>query len=355
MANKKHHKASKIGLPPGTLVYIGEERTSPIRIREINFSPTHFEETELTDLTKSQVFKKDPSQTTWMNVDGVHNIERIETGGKFFNLDQLVLEDIVNTKSRPKFEDFESYLFLTMRILSVDKEKDEILNEQLSLLLGKSWVISLHENENKMFNIYKDRIKQAKGISRSRKEDFVFYRLIDITVDNYYHVSEFLAESIDSLEEKIIENRDENLNEKIYELKKKISFVRKSLIPLREAVSAIIRSDTVLIPENSLKYYHDVLDHVNQEIETIDTQREIVNEFLNLYMTSISNKMNDVMKVLTIFASIFIPLTFIAGIYGMNFEYMPELNSRYGYFIALGVMVAVAVALLIYFRRKKWI
>jgi magnesium transporter len=355
MAKKKNRYSKKIGLPPGTLVYLGEEKTKPVTVREINYSTTQYEENILSDISKSKAFQKTPETTTWITLDGLHHIDKIAAAGQKFNLDQLILEDIVNTNSRPKFEDLDDYLYLSMRMLSISKDEGEVRNEQLSLILGKNWVISIHETENDIFRTYRERIKQAKGMTRQRKEDFIFYRLIDITVDNYYHVSEYLADSIEALEEKVIANKEDNISEQIYELKKKIGSVKKALMPLREAVSTILRTDTELISKTTYKYLRDVLDHITQEIETVDTQRENVNDFLNLYMTGISNKMNDVMKVLTIFASIFIPLTFIAGIYGMNFEVMPELGWKYGYFLTWGIMIAVAVALLFYFRKKKWI
>jgi magnesium transporter len=355
MSRKEQQKSSKIGLPPGSLVYVGDERSAPVRITEINFSVDQFEETELESITQSKVYDKAEGLTTWINIDGVHKADIIEQGGRFFKIDQLILEDIMNTNTRPKFEDLDDYLYMSMRMLSINEDKSDIENEQLNLLIGKGWVISAHESENNIFGNYRERVRQGKGFTRSRKEDFIFYRLIDVTVDNYYHVSEYLADAIEKLEDKVLANEEENISEQIFELKKKIAQVKKAMMPLREAISAIIRTESQLISENIHKYFRDVLDHITQEIENVDSQREIVNDFLNLYMTGISNKMNDVMKVLTIFASIFIPLTFIAGIYGMNFDYMPELHSDYGYFITWGVMIAVAGALLIYFRRKKWI
>jgi magnesium transporter len=355
MSKKNAKYSQKIGLPPGTLIYVGKERTKPIRITEINFSPEHFEEKVLSDMSKSKVFEKKADLTSWINIDGVHHADEIQKGGEFLKLDQLTLEDILDTSSRPRFDDFDDYLFLSMRVLSVNKETTDIENEQLSVILGKSWVLSVHESENDIFENIRSRIRNAKGLSRHRKEDFIFYRLIDITVDNYYYVSDYLGEEIERLEEKVLFGELENVTEHIFTLKKKISLLKKVLVPLREAVSTIIRTDTDLIAEDTYKYFRDVLEHIQQEIENTDTQREIINDYLNLYMTNISNKMNDVMKVLTIFASIFIPLTFIAGIYGMNFDHMPELHTENGYFIIWGVMIAVAGALLIYFRRKRWI
>ena len=215
-------------------------------------------------------------------------------------------------------------------------------------------MISFQENEIKILTPLKERIRNGKGLVRKRKSDYIFYRLIDIIVDNYFLVIEHLAERIEELEEKILQDPDVGVHEEIYELKRKIGFVKRTISPLRECISNVIKSDGDLVSESTQNYFRDVYDHLINLIETVDSQRETINDFLNLYMSAMSNKMNEVMKVLTIFASIFIPLTFIAGIYGMNFEIMPELQWKYGYFIAWGGMGIVALLLLIYFKRKKW-
>jgi len=346
--------ADKIGLPPGSLVYIGKQRNEKVTISEINYSVEHYEEKDLKSFSECTSWEKSDSVTV-LSVTGIHDTSVIEAAGKRFDLDSMTMEDILNTNSRPKLEEFDDHLFFPMNILGIDPLSDEIVSEHISLLLGENGVISFQENEIKILGPLKERLKKGKGIIRQRKADYIFYRLVDIFVDHYYTVTEHLAYRLDILEEKILQRSDEDVNEDIYKLKKEIAFIKRTVSPLRESISNIIKSDSELLSDSTQNYFRDVHDHLIHLIETIDSQRETINDFLNLYMSAMSNKMNEVMKVLTIFASIFIPLTFIAGIYGMNFNIMPELQWKYGYLFAWAIMAAVAASLLYYFRRKKWL
>jgi magnesium transporter len=354
MKKKRSTYTNKIGLPPGSLVYIGRERKQKVTISEINFSPNQYEEVVLQNISDCYSWDH-PDTVTLINVIGIHDTAVIEAVGKHFSLDQMILEDIVNSQSRSKLEEFDDFDLLRMNILGVDINSNEITAERISLLLAKNGVISFQENEIDFLTPLKERIRKNKGTVRQRKSDFIFYRLIDTIVDNYFLVIEHLTDRIDELEEKILHDPDVGVHEEIYDLKRKIGFVKRTISPIRESISNIIKSDGDLVSESTQNYFRDVYDHLLNLIETVDSQKETINDFLNLYMSAMSNKMNEVMKVLTIFASIFIPLTFIAGIYGMNFEIMPELQWRYGYFIAWGVMLLVTILLLIYFKRKKWL
>lgn len=346
--------SDKIGMPPGSMVYIGRQRTQKVTISEISFSPEHYDEKILSKISDSKSWDK-PDKVSIVSVVGIHDTSIIEATGEYFKLDPMILEDVVNSQSRSRFEEFDDYLFFSMKILGLDQNTNEIFTEHISLLLGNNGMISFQESEMKILDPLKERIKKGKGLVRKRKADFIFYRLVDIFVDNYFIISEHLADRIELLEEKILQNPDELVHEEIYKLKKKISFVKRTMSPLRESVSSIIKSDSELMSESTQNYFRDVYDHLIYLNETVDSQRETINDFLNLYMSAMSNKMNEVMKFLTIFASTFIPLTFIAGIYGMNFTHMPELQSTYGYYIIWGVMLTVAILLLIYFRKKKWL
>ena len=346
--------SDKAGLPPGSLVYIGKQRTQKVTVSEINYSTGHYEESELSKISDCNTWNNSENVTI-VSVVGIHDTSIIEAAGEHFSLDPLILEDIVNTQNRSRLEEFDDYLFLPMKILGVDLNSNEITTEHESLLLGKNGIISFQESELKILDPLKDRIRKGKGIARQRNSDYIYYRMVDTIVDNYFVVTEYLADRLDVLEENILQNPNENVNEEIYELKKKIGFVKRTISPLRESISNIIKIDSDLVSESTQNYFRDVYDHLIHLIETVDSQRETINDFLNLYMSAMSNKMNEVMKVLTIFASIFIPLTFIAGIYGMNFTIMPELQWEYGYFIAWGVMLFVAILLLIYFKRKRWL
>jgi len=346
--------SDKAGLPPGSLVYIGKQRTQKVTVSEINYSTGHYEESELSKISDCNTWNNSENVTI-VSVVGIHDTSIIEAAGEHFSLDPLILEDIVNTQNRSRLEEFDDYLFLPMKILGVDLNSNEITTEHESLLLGKNGIISFQESELKILDPLKDRIRKGKGIARQRNSDYIYYRMVDTIVDNYFVVTEYLADRLDVLEENILQNPNENVNEEIYELKKKIGFVKRTISPLRESISNIIKTDSDLVSESTQNYFRDVYDHLIHLIETVDSQRETINDFLNLYMSSMSNKMNEVMKVLTIFASIFIPLTFIAGIYGMNFAIMPELQWKYGYFVVWGIMFLVAILLLFYFRRKRWL
>jgi len=353
MKKKRTTYTDKIGMPPGSLVYIGKETKEKITLSEINFSSDHFEEFDLKKVFDCNTWNSYDT-VTMISIIGINNISIIEEAGKHFKLDPMTLEDVVNTKSRPKLEEYDDYLFLPLNLLMVDLISNEISSERISLLLGKNGVVSFQEKEIQILSPLKDRIRNGKGLVRKRKADYIFYRLIDIIVDNYFLVIEYLTDRIDELEEKILQDPNVGVHEEIYDLKRKIGFVKRTISPLRECISKVIKSDSDLVSESTQNYFRDVSDHLLNLIDTVDSQKETINDFLNLYMSAMSNKMNEVMKVLTIFASIFIPLTFIAGIYGMNFEIMPELKWRYGYFIAWGAMLLVTTLLLIYFKRKKW-
>lgn len=354
MNQKKKKYTSKLGLPPGSLIHVGEVKTDKVVISRMVFNNDHFQEETIDNIKKINIPESE-EKTTWYAINGLHDTSIIEFIGKTFHLDNLVLEDILNTNTRPTAENFDEYIFITFKILGIEEKEKNVISEQISLVLGKNWLLTFHEGSEDIFDAFRDRIRQAKGIIRQRNEDYFFYRLIDISVDNYYLITEFIIDIIDDLEARILKNTEDITSEEIYKLKRLIGQQKKSIIPVREAISSIIRMDTKLISKETQKFLRDVYEHTVQIIDSIERQRETVNDLLNLFMSGLSNKMNEVMKVLTIFASIFIPLTFIAGIYGMNFEVMPELHWKYGYFVVWGILVAVAIALLIYFKRKKWL
>lgn len=351
---KENTYSSKIGMPPGSLVYIGEKKDQEVRILELNFAVDQYEEHTLNKVSECKSWN-DPNLVTVLSVIGIHDTDIIADVGNYLSLHDLILEDIVNTQSRSKLEEFDDYLFLPMKVLGVNTVTKNIYSEHVSLLLSANGIVSFQENEIKILGPFKDRLRKGKGVIRQRKSDYIFYRLIDTFVDNYFVVAEQLAERLEALEEKILEQPEKNVSQEILEMKKDISFFKRTIYPLRESIASLIKSDSELLTDTTKNYFRDVSDHLVRLYETVESQREMVNDFMNLYMTAISNKMNEVMKVLTIFASIFIPLTFIAGIYGMNFEIMPELKWKYGYLIVWGIMLAVAFILLFYFRRKKWL
>jgi magnesium transporter len=344
-----------IGLSPGALVHIGKKKIEKVRIRLIDYDEKQLQEKEPKSVEEGFPFKDLPT-VTWINIDGLHDIEVMEKIGKHFNLHPLVLEDILNTEQRPKIEDFDDYIFVVLKMLYCDESEDEIRAEQISIIVGSNFVLSFQERVGDIFNPLRDRIRNAKGRVRKMGPDYLAYCLVDAIVDNYFVVLEKLGEQIEGMEEELVTNPTPETLQRIHNLKREMIFLRKSVWPLREVVSRLERGESELIKDSTGIYLRDVYDHTIQVIDTIETYRDMLSGMLDIYLSSISNRMNQVMKVLTIIATIFIPLTFVAGIYGMNFEYMPELKWHWFYPKAFWlVMLGVAGVMLFYFRRKKWL
>ena len=309
---------------------------------------------------QAPVFKEDMGfintpGVTWLDIDGVHQTDLLEIVGTYANLHPLVIEDIHNTYQRPKVEDYDDYLYIVLKMISWNDETKEVQAEQVSLILGNSYVISFKEDPGDIFDPVRQRLREGKGRIRKMGADYLAYILLDQVVDNYFLVLENLGEQIEDLEEELVTNPDASTLHTIHHLKRELIFLRKSVWPLREAISSLERGESSLFQPETLVYLRDVYDHTIQVIDTIETFRDMVSGMLDIYLSSISNRMNEVMKVLTIIATIFIPLTFIAGIYGMNFVNMPELQWPWGYFMVWGVMIAIVIGMISYFKRKGWL
>ena len=346
-------RSQKAGLPPGTLVHIGEQKVEKVRISIIDYDEKQLKEMDAETVEVCFPFR-DSNTVTWINIDGLHDVGIIEKLGSCYNLHPLLLEDILNTEQRPKMEDFGDYLFLVLKMLDYG-ENGVIEAEQVSLVLGPNYVISFQEHEGDVFNAVRERIRKNKGRIRKSGADYLAYALMDSIVDNYFLILENVGERIEAAEQQLAENPTMETLNAIRELKKEMIFLRKSIWPLREVINNLERGESSLIHESLTAYLRDVYDHTIQIIDTVESLRDMISGLLDVYLSSISNKMNEVMKVLTIFASIFIPLTFVAGIYGMNFKFMPELEWTWGYFTALSVMGLAAAVMLVYFKRKKWL
>ncbi|MCK4255520.1 magnesium/cobalt transporter CorA [candidate division WOR-3 bacterium] len=348
-------KTSKmVGLPPGTLVHIGEKKVEKIKITIIDYDETQFQEKEAKTTEECFPFKDTPT-VTWINIDGLHQVEILETIGKHFELHPLLLEDVLNTDQRPKMEDFGDYVYIILKMLYYDKSEDEIIVEQVSIILGKNFVISLQEREGDVFNTIRERIRNAKGRIRKRGSDYLAYSLLDATIDNYFIILEKLGEYIENTEEELVKKPTPETLKVIHKLKRKMIFLRKSVWPIREVINGLIRGESQLINETTTIYLRDLYDHTIQVIDTVETFRDMLSGMLDVYLSTLSNRMNEVMKVLTMIATIFIPLTFIAGIYGMNFRFMPELEWKGGYFAVLSLMVIIGIIMVINFKKKKWL
>jgi magnesium transporter len=345
-------RSKKTGLSPGTLIHIGETRTDSVTVTRFNYAGTHCDEQVVTDMEALQ--PPADETVTWVNVGGVHKVEVLEGFGKCFGLHPLLLEDIANTDQRPKLDDYETYLFLVMKMLTTSARGD-ILVEQVSFVLGRNYVLSFQENGTDVFGAVRDRLKGGKGRLRQNGSDYLIYALIDAVVDQYFSVLEMLGERIESLQERVMADPKPETLQNIHALKRQLLFVRRAVWPLREAINNLSRSECPFLHEPTKLFFRDVYDHVVQIVDTIETLREMVSASLDIYLSSVSYRLNAVMRVLTVITTIFMPLSFIAGIYGMNFEHMPELKWAWGYPMALGIMGLVAGIMLIGFRRKNWL
>jgi len=345
--------SKKAGLPPGTLVYVGKKRDEIVKITIIDYDEKHFEERKVKKVEECLPFKDKPT-VTWINIDGIQQVDIIEAIGKHFGVHPLVLEDIVNTGQRPKMEDFGNYIFVVLKMIYYDEKEDEIKTEQVSLLISQNFVISFQEREGDVFNPIRERIRGGKGRIRKMGADYLAYALMDGVIDNYFVILEKVGEKLEGMEEELVTNPTPETLQAIHNLKKDMIFLRKSVWPLREVIGGLERGESKLVQESTQIYFRDVYNHTIQVMDAIETSRDMLSGMLDIYLSSVSNRMNEVMKVLTIIATIFIPLTFIAGIYGMNFQNMPELGWRWGYFAVLLVMVVIGISMLVYFKRKRW-
>jgi magnesium transporter len=320
----------------------------------MDYSNAGCEEKEIKALKECFYFT-DQSIVSWINVNGLHDIEIIQQVGDCQGLHPLVLEDILNTDQRPKLEDYGDYLYIVLKML-YKQEGGGISTEQVSLILGANFVISFQEGiKGDVFNPVRERLRSGKGRIRGMGADFLAFSLMDAIVDNYFVVLEEVEERIEALEEEVVASPSAKTVQKLHRLKRDMIFLRKAVWPLREVLAALTRRESKLITEAVVVYLRDVYDHTIQVIDSIETSRDLLAGMLDIYLSSISNRTNEVMKVLTIIATIFMPLTFIVGLYGMNFKYMPELEWRWGYPAVLLLMVLTTIAMLIYFRRKKWL
>jgi len=354
MARLTKQRSKKAGLPPGTLIHIGERKTEEAKITIIDYDEGHYQEKEARTVEECFPFRDKPT-VTWINIDGIHQTEILEKLGDRYGFHHLVLEDILNTDHRPKMEDYGDYIYVVLKMLYFDEASHQIGADQISLILGSNFVASFQEREGRVFDPIRGRLRNGKGRIRKMGADYLAYSLLDAIVDQYFIILEKLGGQIEFLEEQLISSPTPGTLQTIHNLKREMLLLRKSVWPLREAISGLERSESPLIKEGTAIYLRDVYDHTIQVIDTIETFRDMLSGMLDIYLSSISNKMNEVIKVLTIIATLFMPLTFLAGIYGMNFKYMPELERQWGYPAVLLLMVAIAIFMLVYFKRKKWL
>jgi len=353
-------KSKMFGQPPETLIYEGKPKTDKVKITIFDYDENECVEKEAGKIEECFPYKDKPT-VTWINVDSLQHIDILEKLSACYLVHHLVLEDILDINQRPKAEDFGEYIYIAAKMLSFDETKDDIIEEQVSLILGDNFVITFQEEkEGDVFDVIRQRIRTGKGRIRKMKADYLAYALLDAIVDNYFVILEKVGEKIESIEESLVLKPDSAILHSINKMKRNLIFLRKTVWPLREVVRTVTQTDSPLIREQSLAYYRDIHDHVIQAVDTIEAFRDSVSSMIDIYLSSLSHRLNEVMKVLTIIATIFMPLTFLAGIYGMNFNTkvsrfnMPELNWFFGYFFALFLMAAVVIGMVMYFKKKKW-
>lgn len=345
----------KRGLPPGSVVFTGSQKVDTILIHHLKYDQEKFENNIL-DNHKDIIFQKSADEIVdWYDIRGMHDTNLIEAIGQAFEIHPLVLEDIADINQRPKFEEYDNGIFITFRALTFSKTTYKVQTEQVSLFFRKGLALSFQETESDLFEVVRDRISSGRGRIRSRGSDYLVYSIIDSMVDNYYAILESVEEVIEALEESMLLNLEINNKNKIHSIKKEMLIVRKSIAPLREAISRFLKSEHPCIEEKTLIFVRDLYDHTIQVMDMVETYRDVLNGLQDLFLSETSFRMNQVMQTLTIVSAIFIPLSFLAGLYGMNFEHIPELHFRYGYFILLGFMASIFVSLLFYFRKRKWL
>jgi magnesium transporter len=354
MADQVSKRSKKRGLPPGTLIHVGERKVEKTRITVIDYDGDNVFEKEVETVEECFRFRE-TSTVTWINVDGVHDSEIVEKLGSYFGLHPLILEDIMTTSQRPKMEDLGDAVYIVLNMVEWGSGDPDLVTEQMSLVFGKNFVLSFQERPGDTFDPVRERIRKGKGRIRKMGPDYLAYTLIDAVVDDYFVVLERMGEQIEEIEDELVADPKKATLNEIHAMKREMIFLRKSAWPLREVISRLERAESPLIQKTTGIFFRDVYDHMIQVIDNVETFREMLSGMLDMYLSSVSNRMNEVMKILTIIGTIFIPLTFIAGVYGMNFKFMPELEWRWGYFLLWGMMLAVGISLLVYFKRKKWL
>lgn len=342
-------------MPPGVLVHIGEQLAASTKITVIDYDECRTEEKTLSidDLTPPP---RERAGVMWIHVDGIHDVEVLEKLGRKFGIHPLVIEDILNTDQRPKIEENDNYLYIVLKKLYHEAEHpDELLPEQVSIILGPNFLISFKEREGTLFSPLRDRIKSCQGRISKEGPDYLAYALIDSIVDGYFIFLESLGEKIETAEDDLVANPSRQTLHAIQTLKREMIFFRKFIWPLREIINYLEHTESPLISDSMGIYFRDVYDHTIQVMDTVETYRDMLSSMLDIYLSSISNRMNEIMKVLTIIATIFMPLTFLAGVYGMNFKHFPEIEWTYGYLFFWALCIAIVLSMMHYFRKKKWL
>lgn len=341
------------GQAPGSIIFIGKKKINKPLIRMIQYNSKSLNEFELS-VDEEMIKNLNKDKVNWINVDGLHDVVLMKKLGQEFNLHSLLLEDVVSTAQRPKMEEFDDEILITLKMLQYDTSENKILAEQFSMVLGKGYLLTFQEEVGDVFESVRERIRKSKGRIRNAGSDYLAYALLDTIVDNYIFLLEEIGEKIENLENKILENPEDQVLQEIYTFKREINFLAKVIRPVRDLIVRFEKTEMDIVNDATFHFLSDLNGLITHTVETIETYRNLLDDFLNIYHTTVSNKMNEIMKVLTIFAAIFIPLTFVAGVYGTNFDYIPELSFKYSYFIMWGFMISAAGIMVYIFKKRKW-
>lgn len=343
-------RSAKSGVGPEVLMHVGDKKESPVRVRLIDYDQTGVQEIEINEIKNCAPFVNTDT-VSWLDIDGIHDASIIESVGKEFGIHMLVLEDIMNSTSRPKIEIFDDYVFITLKMLEVDKRTGLLNIEQLSLIVAPKYLLMFQERPGDSFTTIRERIKTAKGKVRNKNAYYLAYMILDTVIDNYIIVSEQFAKHLERIESMVVRKPNERTMQNLLSVRKELLDFKRNIDPLKEAINTMIRE----LDDDMAKYYRDLYDHIIFESENLAMYRETIVNLLDLYHSNLSMKMNQVMKVLTIITTIFVPLTFIVGVYGMNFDNMPELRTKNGYFVVMSFMFLLVCGMLVYFRKKRWL
>lgn len=352
--DKKKFSKTRYGLPPGALVHVGQRKLEQVEISLIDYDSVNITEKMIENLMEVAPLGETDS-VSWVNINGLHDIGVLEKIGQVFSIHPLVLEDILNTQQRPKIEAYDDYLHTVLKMLDYNSETREITTEQVSLVLKNNILLTFQERPGDVLDPIRERLQKSLGRIRRSGVDYLAYAIVDAIVDRYFYILEIMGERLETLEERVLDNPSKETVNEIYSMKRQLLTLRHAVWPLREQVNSLRKGESPFIRESTLIFLTDLHDHIMQVIDTVENYREMVAGLLDLYLSSVSNRMNEVMKVLTVIATLFIPLTFIAGIYGMNFEFMPELGWKWSYPVLWVIMIVVLSLMVLWFRKKKWL
>ena len=354
MARFLRNQSISNGLPPGSLVFIGKHKANISRITVMDYDKKTLEESDDADINSLKKYINDNKKTSWINIEGINDVDMIKECSEIFDIHPLHTEDILNTGQRPKIEDFDNGIFMTLKMLDLDEENNIVRTEQVSFILKKNLLITFQEQSGDVFNPVRERIRKKKGRIRVLGADYLTYALLDTVVDNYLHIIGVLGDKIEDLEDIIIKNHSRSVITMINNYKREINYLSKTIRPVKEAVNKFLKIENIIISQEISIYLKDLEDLINKATDALDVYREMLSDYFDLYNSFMNNRNNDIFKFLTIFSTIFIPLTFIAGIYGTNFDYLPELHYKYSYYIMLSGMAITALFMIYVFKKKKW-